>query len=227
MLPVIITIGPLAAADDDCVCASQSPGGAIALTINGASATAGVATLATARRIIITSAGNDSNKTFRLTGTNADNNPIRETITGGNIGAVQSIQDYKTVTEVTISAASAGAVIVGTNTVASTPWKLTNWEHQAVSEITWYGEITAGSGTWGLEWTPDNVNDNSNTMGSATLGNYPTPPLAIALATLTAQTTSAGTSQDNPIQAWRLVLTGTTPFTVKIRAIEGGISEAS
>lgn len=226
MLPVIITIGPLASADDDCVCASQTPLGAGAMTINGASATAGVATLATARRIIITSAGNDSAKTFRITGTNADNNPIRETVTGANIGAAQSTQDYKTVTEVYASAATAAAVIVGTNTVASTPWKQTNWQHQAVSEITWYAEITAGSGTYGLEWTADTLNDNQNTMGGA-LGNYPTPPTAIALATFTAQTTTGSMSQDNPIQAWRLVLTGTTPFTVKIRALEGGISEAS
>lgn len=224
MLPVILTVGPLAAAAANNIALTQTPLAAGALTINGAAATGGVATLDVPRRVIVTSAGNDSNKTFRITGTNADGNPIRETVTGGNIAAVQTVQDFKTVTEVYASAATAAAVTVGTNGVASSPWKLTNWEHQAVSEITWDCSVS-GTVTYGLEWTASTINDNQNQMGSA-FGNYPSTPVARTLTTLTAKTADASTSQDNPIQAWRLVITAGTG-SVTVRAIEGGISEAS
>lgn len=224
MLPQIVTVGSLATADDDGIAQTQSPLAAGALTINGALATSGVATMDVQRRVIVTSAGNDSNKTFRITGTNGDNNPIRETITGGNIAAVQTVQDFKTVTEVYASAATAAAVIVGTNGVASSPWKLTNWMHQAVSEITWDGSVT-GTVTYGIEWTSSTINDNQNSMGGA-LGNYPSTPVARTLTTLTAKTADASASQDNPIQAWRVIVTAGTG-SVTVRALEGGISEAS
>lgn len=224
MLPQIVTVGPLAAASTNNIAQSQTPGAAGAMTINGSTATAGIATLDVPRRVLVTSAGNDSGITFRITGTNASNNPIRETLTGGNIAAVYTVQDFKTVTEVYASAAAAGAVIVGTNGVGSSPWKLTNWMHQAVSEITWDGSVS-GTVTWGIEWTSSVINDNSNSMGGA-LGNYPSTPVARTLVTLTAQTGDASASQDNPIQAWRVIITAGTGSVI-VRALEGGISEAS
>lgn len=224
MLPIQLTVGPLATADADGVATSQTPLAAGAMTLDGALVSGGVATMDVPRRVIVTSAGNDSNKTFRITGTNSDNNPIRETITGGNIAAVATVQDFKTVTEIYASAATAAAVIAGTNGVASSPWKLTNWMHQAVSQITW-DCVVSGTVTYGIEWSPSVINDNQNSMGGA-LGNYPSTPVARTLTTLTAKTADASASQDNPIQAWRAVITAGTG-SVTVRALEGGISEAS
>lgn len=81
--------------------------------------TNGIATLDKARRVIITSAGNDSNKTFTVTGTDWNGNAASETITGGNAGAVATTRDFLTVTSVVPSAATAGAITIGTNGVAS------------------------------------------------------------------------------------------------------------
>ena len=78
-----------------------------------------VATLDMPRRLIITSAGNDSGMNFAITGTDWNGNQATETLTGGNAAAVQSLYDYSTVTSIVASAATASTVTVGTNGVAS------------------------------------------------------------------------------------------------------------
>jgi hypothetical protein len=121
MRPVVVTVGPLSAASANAICLSQTPS-AGALTINGASASGGVATLDAPRRVLITTTGNESAKTFVITGTNLTGNVVSESITGPNASTASSIIDYKTVTSITISATAAAALTVGTNTVASSAW---------------------------------------------------------------------------------------------------------
>lgn len=116
MRPQTATI-TLAAASDVSVAASQTPGGAGALTL-----TATPVSLDVARRVLITAAANESAKTFVVTGTDRNNNVISESLAGPNATTKATSQDFKTVTSVTISAAAAGAVKVGTNGVASTRW---------------------------------------------------------------------------------------------------------
>lgn len=99
----------------------------ISVAISGASTGnvsvghSGIATLDAARRVIITSGGNDTGITFALAGTDWNNNPISETITGASGAAASSVLSYKTVTSILTSAAAATTVIVGTNTVADSP----------------------------------------------------------------------------------------------------------
>jgi hypothetical protein len=121
MRPVVVTVGPLSAASANAICLSQTPS-AGALTINGASASGGVATLDAPRRVLITTTGNESAKTFVITGTNLTGNVVSESITGPNASTASSIIDYKTVTSITISATAAAALTVGTNTVAASAW---------------------------------------------------------------------------------------------------------
>lgn len=82
----------------------------------------GVATFDIARRVIITSAGNDSGITFTVSGTDWAGNPRSETVTGANAGIASSVLDYLTVTSVLTSGAVASTAIVGTNGVAGSPW---------------------------------------------------------------------------------------------------------
>lgn len=82
----------------------------------------GAATLDVQRRIIITSGGNDTGITFTLSGTDGTGSPISEVITGASGAAASSVLSYKTVTSILTSAAAATTVIVGTNTVADSPW---------------------------------------------------------------------------------------------------------
>lgn len=133
MRPVVVTAGPFVAASGNSICLSQTPGAAGALTLNGALASGGVATLAAAQRVLITSAGNDSGHTFTITGTNASKDVISETITGPNTGTVTSVLDYLTVTSITISAAATGAITVGGGQIGSSPWvRLDDWDAGAI-----------------------------------------------------------------------------------------------
>lgn len=223
-LPITLTVGPLATADPDNVSLSQSAAGAQALTINGVAASGGVATFDVARRVIITSAGNDTGITFRITGTNASDNPIRQTVTGASISAASTTEDFLTVTEVRTSGATAAAVTVGTSSVASSPWKLVNAQHQAPEQISW-GFIVSGTANYSLQYTYDNPNNNQNQMGSA-LGNYPIPPTPWTSAQVSGKTANAEAAIDNPIQAWRLVLNSGTG-SVTATAIEGGMAQAA
>jgi hypothetical protein len=82
-----------------------------------------VATLDTPRRVLITSTGNESAKTFTIVGIGVNgNSPQSEVITGPNIGTAQSVLDYKTVTSIVISAAAANTITVGTSGVAGSNW---------------------------------------------------------------------------------------------------------
>lgn len=95
------------------VTASAAAAGNVSVGVNG------VATLDKARRVRITSAGDDSGKTFTVYGTDWNSNPISEVVTGANASTADSTLDFMTVTRISPSAAPAAAVIVGTNGVAS------------------------------------------------------------------------------------------------------------
>lgn len=98
------------------------------IAISGAAAgavtvgTYGAATLDTARRVLITSAGNDSGITFAITGTNWAGDTISETLTGPNATTAYTVLDYLTVTSIVPSGAVASTLTIGTNTIASSPW---------------------------------------------------------------------------------------------------------
>jgi hypothetical protein len=122
MQPITVTAGPLAAASANAICLSQTPGAAGALTLNGALVVGGVAVMDNTRRVLITAAGNESAKTFTITGTNWAGATISEVVTGPNATTAQSVLDYKTVTSIVISAAAAGAITVGTSGVGGSRW---------------------------------------------------------------------------------------------------------
>jgi hypothetical protein len=117
----------LTAAVGNAVCASQNPaaGGEQALAINGANASAGVATFATACHVSVTSSGNDSARTFTITGTDRYGNIISETIAGANPTG-SGAKNFKTVTGVTVDDDTAGNITVGRLAVAETAWIPTN-----------------------------------------------------------------------------------------------------
>lgn len=124
MRPITVTVGPLAAASANNICLSQTP--TAAFTINGAAATGGVATLDVARRVLVTTTGNETGKTITIVGTDVNGNTQTDVLAGPNISTVQSNLDFKTVTSITISSAAAAALTVGTNGVASSMWMRTD-----------------------------------------------------------------------------------------------------
>jgi flagellar hook-associated protein 2 len=69
----------------------------------------GTVTLSASRQITITSAGNDSDKTFTITGTDVSGNALSETVTGANAASSTSTNYFKTITSIDPSANPAGA----------------------------------------------------------------------------------------------------------------------
>ena len=121
MRTVSVTVGPLVAASANNIALSQTPN-AGNFTLNGALVAGGVATLDTPRRVLFTPAADESANTFTVTGTNWSGQPISETLAGANATAFYTVLDYATVTRITITNNAAGAITVGTNGVASSPW---------------------------------------------------------------------------------------------------------
>ncbi len=104
------------------VCASQTPGGAVALTLNGTLANSATGTtivpLPTGSRIYITGGSDESGKTFavvglRFGGIGGAYYSVTETITGPNASTVSSINTYDQIISITSSAGTTGAITVG------------------------------------------------------------------------------------------------------------------
>lgn len=101
------------------IATAQSGTSGTSLTINGSLATAGVANLVTPQRVIVTSAGDDSNKTFSIVGTDRYGRAQTETLTGAN-GVATTKKDFLTVTAIIPSANTASTVTSGTVGIGST-----------------------------------------------------------------------------------------------------------
>lgn len=104
------------------ICQSQTPGGAGALTLNGSTVVSGVAYLGTPQRIYITGGSDESGKTFTITGTTFTPNGqigVSETITGPNASIAGSVKQYYTITSITASAGTTGAITVGAYSTAT------------------------------------------------------------------------------------------------------------
>ena len=116
-----IAPGDLAAADPNGICTTQTPGGAVDLTINGALTSGGVATLVPARNVTITSGGSsETGKTFTVTGTATDGTAVTEAIAGPGGSATGSTTAlFETVTQVAVDGATSGAVTVGSGTTVN------------------------------------------------------------------------------------------------------------
>ncbi len=123
MRKLVTSVGPLAAASINAIATTQSGTAGTPLTL-----TASPYKLDSPRRIIITSAGNDSAVTFTIRGTNWVGMPVSEVLTGASTAAAQSVYDYASILSITPNANTASTVQVGTNGVASTvPLKLDDW----------------------------------------------------------------------------------------------------
>lgn len=159
MRPITITVGPLASAVANNIALSQTPLASGALTLNGSLATGGVATLDTPRQVLFTFAANETGHNFVVTGTNGTNDPQSETVAGTTAGTKATVLSYKTVTSITISAAATGALTVGTNGVADSPWvRLDPWSNSYVSI-----QCTAsGTVNYTVQQTLDDPNSPTN-----------------------------------------------------------------
>lgn len=206
----------LVAASANNISLSQSLAGDGSLLINGSTGAGGVATLDTQRRILITSAGNDSGLTWTVIGTNDNGAPIKDSFAGGNIAAVASNLDFLTVTSITGSAATAGAVTAGTNAVGSTPWQL--FADTIATPNLGIDMQLAGSGNATFEYT-DNQFLAPIGIQSAIAFSPNTPnPSALPHPDLQSLTASKDGALTWVIHGWRLTInSGTGSWTCTTR----------
>lgn len=191
--PIRFTYGNLAAASVNNIATSQSVASGAAFNLNGSAVVGGVAVLDQARRVLITSAGNDSAVTFTVTGTNRQGQVITESLLGGNIAAVNTYNDFLTVTSVTVSPGTASTVQLGTTTIAST-----------LIPLDWYANPTNISINAVVTGT---INFTVNeTWDDAYPANGLTPANFVAIAALTGKTSTTQTTITSTATELQLVI---------------------
>ena len=107
------------ALDADGISVAASVGNNAALTIGGALASGGSCTFSSGRIVTILSAGNDSSKSFTVTGTDVNGDAQTESITGANAGTATGSKHFKTVTGISAVGNPAGNVSAGINNSAA------------------------------------------------------------------------------------------------------------
>lgn len=106
MRPKYLSISPTI--DEDGIAESQTPVAAGNLTLTATTVTLDEPTL-----IAITSDGADNGRTFTITGTDEAGNTITDAVTGPSTATVYGAKYFKTVTQIAVDDATAGAIIVG------------------------------------------------------------------------------------------------------------------
>jgi hypothetical protein len=212
MRPITVTVGPLVAASANNIALTQTP--ASAVTLNGSLVVAGVAILDTPRRVLITTTGNESSKTFTIVGTNWSGSSISEVMTGPNATTGASVLDYATVTSITISATAANALTVGTNGVAASPWvNLDPWSNSYIAiQCT-----VSGTVNYTVQQTLDDPNSPTSPVAVASMTWVSSSDPAVVAATTTQQTNYAFT----PI--WSRVLLNSGTGTVTAKYVQSGV----
>lgn len=178
---------------------AQAKAAAGDLTLNGA--LAGTADLA--RRVAITSAGNDSARSFTIYGTDRNGQTISETLAGANAGVATSLKDFKTVTRIAIDGAAAGNVSAGTSAKLSSAWlPMDRYNSLDVG----FAAIMAADGdvTYTVEHTLDDPFSAGVGVLSGPIDLYLTP---FPHASIAAQNTSKDGSYSTPITAIRVTIT--------------------
>jgi len=118
VIPVTITADTVAL-DADGISVATSVGNNAALVIGGALADGGSVTLSHGRIVTILSAGNDSAKSFTVTGTDINGDAQVESITGANAGTATGAVYFKTISGISAVGNPAGNVSAGVNALAA------------------------------------------------------------------------------------------------------------
>lgn len=166
MRPITVQVGPLAAPSANNISLSQTPSGTTPLTLNGSLVSNGVAVLDTPRRALVTVNADEHTKTLTFVGTTFGNAPASETLTMPASGTVFTTVDYKTITSIAPSASFAGAITVGTNGVASSPWVA--FDSWAAGNISIQVDVS-GTVNYTAQQTLDDPNSPTNAVALASV----------------------------------------------------------
>ena len=155
------------AADADGIATSQTPGAAGDLTLDGALVSGGIAYIRQTgtdsngrpysrhgQLVTITSAADDSGRTFTVYGTDAEGNVRTEEITGANAGVATGTVYWAEVTQIAVDAATAGAVTAGIAVTGA--FGVVPLDHYIGDGVALAVDI-GGTMTYTIEDTQDNI----------------------------------------------------------------------
>ena len=129
------------------VCAAQAVAAAGYATINGASASGGVATMDYARIVsFVSSNAGDTTQTVTVTGTDYWGQAQTQTVTLTGTTTVNSTKTFKTITAVYVSAALTGNLSVGNGDVFGLPYKVTDAGY--LLRTGWANAVADNAGTF-------------------------------------------------------------------------------
>lgn len=136
-----------AAASANAVCNAQSVSGAGALTVNGANATAGVATFDYARAVsVVTSSANNTAVGITVSGTDYYNQAQTELVVTNGTSTVNGKKAFKSIAAVSSNAAAVGTVTVGNSDVFGLPYRVIDAGY--IIRNGWAGNLANDLGTF-------------------------------------------------------------------------------
>lgn len=129
------------------VCAAQAVAAAGNATINGASASGGVATFDYARAVsIVTSNAGNTTQTVTVTGTDYYGQAQTETLTANGTSTVNGKKAFVTITQAAVSAAITGTLSVGNTDIFGLSYRITDAGY--LFRVGWAGAIADNAGTF-------------------------------------------------------------------------------
>ena len=134
-----------ATADPDGISVSASVSSGSSFVIGGALTSGGVATFDTPRIVTITSAGNDSSKTFLVAGTDNDGRTFSESITGASGGTATGSKFFKTVTSIGLAASASTASTVTAGVTDESGVSYFDTTGTSVIFVSGIGQLTVGT----------------------------------------------------------------------------------
>jgi hypothetical protein len=190
---IVITRTKALTADSvNAVAHTQTPGAAGNLTL-----TASPVTLDTQRQVLFTFVADESARTFVVYGTKQGGASIQESVTGTATTA-HTLQNFLTVSRISVDHSTAGALQVGTNTVGSTDWQSIDIMRQPVN--VGFGVTVTGTVNYTIQTTTQDINNLA--AGVA--------PTAFDLAQFTALTYSTSGGMTTPAAFFRLQINSGT-----------------
>lgn len=192
-----------------------------ALTLNGSIGSGNLDTGGHQRRIIVTSAGNDSLIGFKIVGFNQALMTVSEVLPGGNATFAQSTLDYLQVVSISpvtlanssIATTTSSTVTAGTNGVGSSLWNYVN-QHVSPVNIEFSGVVQTSPINYSIQYTYDDPNNLPAGVAAPQPFNHPT---------IVNLTSSLDGPTNDPIMAWRLLVNSGTG-TVRATGLQAGIA---
>jgi hypothetical protein len=154
MQPISVTAGSLPIADANAIALAATLAAAGDLTL-----TSTPYVLDPPRHVTITSAGNDSARTFIVYGTTYGGVSISESLAGTNAGTATTTLDFATVTRISVNGATAGNVEAGYAQSGGSRWvRMDSWAAaQTVAQVS-----VSGTVTYSVQTTMNDPNDASD-----------------------------------------------------------------